>query len=140
MRGRVELAGRPWQCGPGGPRTLPWEDATPGTGTVTVGGRAVAWARDAAFVRVSHAGGVPILAALMGVTAAEESYDVRLVTSRTGGSGTRVWWACPACGRRCERLYLPAGRPRLACRLCCRLVYASQYAGRWARKRRNRRR
>lgn len=37
--------------------------------------------------------------------------------------GSRPWFACPACGRRCAIVYL-WGRPK--CRTCGRLVYRSQ--------------
>jgi hypothetical protein len=34
-----------------------------------------------------------------------------------------------------DRLYLPAGRDKLACRKCCGLVYGSQYGKKRRRKR-----
>ena len=37
--------------------------------------------------------------------------------------GTRPWFSCPGCGRRCAILYPVAGRFR--CRVCQRLAYAS---------------
>jgi hypothetical protein len=41
--------------------------------------------------------------------------------------GLRHWFHCPACNRRCEVLYLRAGR--FACRHCQRVAYTSQSGG-----------
>ena len=54
-------------------------------------------------------------------------YLVKLIRTTTPSGGSRAWWVCPACGRRCGALYLPHDRERLGCRTCCGLVYASQY-------------
>lgn len=49
----------------------------------------------------------------------------RVVIQRTpcNYGGSRPWFACPSCSRRCAVLYLRAG---FACRKCSRVVYASQ--------------
>ncbi|MCA0044669.1 hypothetical protein [Celeribacter litoreus] len=39
--------------------------------------------------------------------------------------GTRHWFFCPSCARRCGVLYI--GRETIACRTCHDLAYASQY-------------
>lgn len=38
--------------------------------------------------------------------------------------GTRAWWRCPGCAKRCMRLHLVRGR--WSCRRCARLAYPSQ--------------
>lgn len=42
--------------------------------------------------------------------------------------GVRWWWSCPACGRRCAKLYRPlrGEAQRFRCRGCHRLTYTSQ--------------
>jgi hypothetical protein len=99
-----------------------------------VGSRRVTWNRltgeDA--VRVEHEGAYSILDIVLGYRPGWERYDVRLV--RIGsGSGRRVAWECPECGRSCARLYLPTWYRQLACRVCYELLYNSQF------RRRNRR-
>ena len=44
--------------------------------------------------------------------------------------GVRWWWLCPACYRRCLKLYFPPRAERLACRLCHNLSYESAQASR----------
>ena len=46
------------------------------------------------------------------------------------GVRRRPWFLCPACERRCARLYLPDGQDRFACRLCFSLVHRS-WKERW---------
>ncbi len=120
----VEDAGRPLVAGP----LARWFALTGQTrGERQVGGRRVVWTLDPgrAFV-VTHdpIGGVAVL--LFGARP-PVTYPVPVVASRTPSGGQRWWWGCPGCGRRVGRLYLPAGRPRLACRLCSELQYASKY-------------
>jgi hypothetical protein len=38
--------------------------------------------------------------------------------------GSRWWWRCPNCSRRCARLFLVTGG--MGCRACLRMAYASQ--------------
>jgi len=40
--------------------------------------------------------------------------------------GMRCWFRCPACDRRCTRLFLPLFLTRYACRQCHNLRYRSQ--------------
>lgn len=49
---------------------------------------------------------------------------VRLDSTPCHFGGNRVWFRCPACGRRVAILYLP-GRD-FACRICYQLAYQSQ--------------
>jgi hypothetical protein len=54
------------------------------------------------------------------------SADLTVSESPTLGGGTRFWFVCPACQRRCRKVYVtPAGD--IGCRVCLRLVYVSQY-------------
>jgi hypothetical protein len=54
----------------------------------------------------------------------------RLEATRPNFGGVRWWFSCPQCGKRCKKLYLPAGQWEIACRLCHRLTYTStQTAG-----------
>jgi hypothetical protein len=61
---------------------------------------------------------------------------VKLTATRTFVRRTlQPWFLCPSCGRRCGRLYLPAGEVALKCRRCWGLQYASQlWPGRRARE------
>ena len=54
-----------------------------------------------------------------------EEYSERIVIQRTKChfGGTRPWWFCPSCGRRCAVLY---GGRRFLCRHCHGLRYRSQ--------------
>jgi len=49
-------------------------------------------------------------------------YPVRTTTTQTAFGGTRLWWLCPRCGRRCDTLYL---RSLFLCRHCQGLTYRS---------------
>jgi len=48
-------------------------------------------------------------------------------TTRPFYGGSRTWFTCQNCGRRCAKLYAPTLRSPFACRGCWRLVYRSQY-------------
>lgn len=53
-------------------------------------------------------------------------YDVPLtLTPVEVGFGTRYYWRCPRCNRRCEAVFALRG-PRVACRECLHLGYRSQ--------------
>ena len=41
--------------------------------------------------------------------------------------GTRFWFACPRCGRRVGKLYVPPGRHKALCRHCHRLRYLAHH-------------
>jgi len=88
-------------------------------GVDDVGGREVSWGLAGDALSVAHAG------ARGGV--APVRYAVGLVYTALPSGGSRWWWSCPACRARVDKLYLPPGRDRLACRRCCRLLYRSQY-------------
>src|SRR4051794_2185828 len=45
------------------------------------------------------------------------------IADTANGYGRRGWWGCPACGRRCAKLYLLG---RFVCRQCADLHYESQ--------------
>lgn len=48
---------------------------------------------------------------------------VRLERTPCYLGGSRPWFACPGCGRRCGKLYMTG---KFVCRLCARLNYPSQ--------------
>ncbi len=50
---------------------------------------------------------------------------IPLVTTRPSLGGLRRWFACPLCGRRVGKLYLPPGKQYLGCRVCFGLTYRS---------------
>ena len=52
---------------------------------------------------------------------------VPIVRTGCGYGGSRKWFRCPVCSRRCELLYLRAYR--FACRKCQRIAYTSQSGG-----------
>lgn len=89
-----------------------------GSGEYHLAGRPVQWALSAGGMTISH----PAPAVGNGSL----SYLVRSVATVLPSGGRRHWWACPGCERRCDSLYLPAGRERLGCRRCCGLTYRSQ--------------
>jgi hypothetical protein len=113
---------RRWVCGRGyvpaqqtlGRVTAVWQVADPPTQLV-----------------VSHPRSPGLLAVLLGSPPAggePERYAVRLLTRRPDGGPGRWWFLCPRCGRRCGRLYLPAGAARVGCRRCFGLLYRSQFS------------
>ena len=59
-------------------------------------------------------------------------HSVDLVRTPCWYGGSRLWFACPQCGRRCAVLAL-AGVD-LGCRVCLRLAYSSQRAPLWKRR------
>jgi hypothetical protein len=109
---------------------LRWEVVEFGrtSGQVALGGRSVAWSFKAPdAVAVTHFAPFAALVSLWGRTPATEDYAVEVVTTLTPSDGTRWWWTCPSCERRCGLLYLEHPRTRLACRVCHHLGYKSQY-------------
>lgn len=50
---------------------------------------------------------------------------IRLTTTPAGFGGTRKWFLCPCCNRRCGILYDHLSRG-WACRICCHGRYASE--------------
>jgi hypothetical protein len=52
------------------------------------------------------------------------SDSIRLTTTRSNFGGTRYWWVCPSCHRRCAKLYLP-NAVYFRCRRCYNLTYRS---------------
>ncbi len=58
--------------------------------------------------------------------------EAGITTTQCHHGGTRHWFACPDCDRRCRMLYMRNGR--LACRQCHGLIYASQLESYGSRK------
>ena len=54
------------------------------------------------------------------------SYPVSLGHTPGTFGGERVWFACPSCGKRVRKLYLPPSGWRFWCRTCHDLSYASR--------------
>ncbi|MDB5297498.1 MAG: hypothetical protein JWO31_3481 [Phycisphaerales bacterium] len=58
-------------------------------------------------------------------------YRVAVTSTPLPWGGRRWWFACPlvvdgrACGRRCDKLYLPPGRRHFGCRRCHGQTYTS---------------
>lgn len=50
---------------------------------------------------------------------------IEFTTTKTGFDGSRIWFLCPLCGRRCSVLYCDPVRA-WACRVCCKGRYASE--------------
>lgn len=50
---------------------------------------------------------------------------VRVQTTPAQFGGSRRWFTCPACDRRCGKLYLPPGFGHFHCRKCHNLTYDS---------------
>jgi len=50
---------------------------------------------------------------------------VRIETTVSNFGGFRYWGACPDCGRRVRKLYLPPGGCQFSCRICLGLTYES---------------
>ena len=57
------------------------------------------------------------------VEGCHQEQTIALTTSRLVSVGRRWWFACPSCGRRAGKLYLPPGERHFCCRLCHRLTY-----------------
>lgn len=57
-------------------------------------------------------------------------YIVRLERTPARFGGERVWFACPRCCKRVQKLYLPPGGGRFACRRCHDLAYDTQHQSR----------
>ena len=62
--------------------------------------------------------------------AGDEQVDEFITIAQTPQKlgGSRAWWVCPGCHRRCCILYCPnhAGATRFRCRMCHNLGYVSQ--------------
>jgi hypothetical protein len=67
--------------------------------------------------------------------------DVRIAIERTpcNYGGTRTWWSCPSCERRCGVLYGPSHDGQFSCRMCLNLGYASDSEDRFDRMERKQR-
>jgi len=50
---------------------------------------------------------------------------VRIEATVSNFGGFRHWGACPDCGRRVRKLYMPPGGRRFSCRTCLDLTYES---------------
>jgi len=74
----------------------------------------------------------------MGQSVEKQDYIIRLRATRPNYGGRRWWFECPACGRRCFKMYLPPGARIFACRGCYDLTYRSAQEansyndGKWA--------
>ena len=55
---------------------------------------------------------------------------VGLASTPPNLGGSRYWWLCPVCARRCLKLYLPPRSDYFACRVCHSLSYESAQASR----------
>ncbi|RLT90333.1 MAG: hypothetical protein D9N13_06100 [Ketobacter sp. GenoA1] len=53
--------------------------------------------------------------------------QIDLIQTNCNYGGSRMWFACPKCNRRCGVLY--AGGPLFLCRKCYRIPYTSQTKG-----------
>ncbi len=52
-----------------------------------------------------------------------QEQTIALTTARLVSVGRRWWFACPHCGRRAGKLYLPPNEQQFGCRVCHRLTY-----------------
>ena len=50
---------------------------------------------------------------------------IPLQSTRPHFGGSRWWFACPGCKKRCKKLYMPPGKCEFGCRLCHNLTYIS---------------
>lgn len=57
--------------------------------------------------------------------------EVGVTSTACNYGGSRPWWLCPECERRCELLYLWRGQ--IQCRQCAGLVYTTAQSGRLVR-------
>lgn len=55
----------------------------------------------------------------------EMRYPIRVTETQPNFGGRRLWWLCPACDRRCGKLYLAPGQKYYICRICANLTYQS---------------
>lgn len=55
--------------------------------------------------------------------------QVSIVSTKPNFGGSRYWFVCPVCGRRCATLYRLKHRDGVACRVCLKLSYPSQHEG-----------
>lgn len=61
------------------------------------------------------------------------AWPIQIVRTQLGeGRGSRWWWECPSCDRRCAVLYFRGATPP-GCRVCMSLAYDSQSQGRMLR-------
>lgn len=65
------------------------------------------------------------------VNGTEHHVDQRVAITHTllSSGGRRLWYTCPACGRRAGVLHLPPGETFFACRSCHDLSYRSRWRG-----------
>lgn len=87
-----------------------------------------------ALLSRAHCERIPLNSPSVTVTAMwpaqnESFYSVVRITRTTlPTGGHRVWYLCPACNRRCGRLYLFMEKDRqYSCRLCLNAAYHIQY-------------
>jgi hypothetical protein len=59
---------------------------------------------------------------------------IRVTTTRQHLGGSRFWWRCPVCRRRCRVLLAVNPEAPLGCRLCLNARYASDYPARDRRR------
>lgn len=55
--------------------------------------------------------------------------EVSIVETKPYFGGSRYWFVCPTCSRRCANLYRSPHREGAACRVCLKLSYPSQREG-----------
>lgn len=88
----------------------------------------VAWPNGSAVsmrcVEIDDAGGVLRLGWAEGVPSGVPVGHALCFERTPCGSGSRAWWLCPACSKRCGVVYLRF--ERFACRKCQQLHYRSQ--------------
>jgi len=51
---------------------------------------------------------------------------IRLTTSKTYFNGERLWFLCPICNRRINKLYKHPQQSLIGCRICLKLKYRNQ--------------
>lgn len=57
-------------------------------------------------------------------TVAGRSFHFEFESTRQPLGGSRWWWKCPRCGRRCR--FLHEDESALVCRICAKLTYESR--------------
>lgn len=50
-------------------------------------------------------------------------FNIKLTTSKTGFSGTRIWFSCPLCSKRVGIIYQHPLNEQIGCRTCLGLKY-----------------